>query len=180
MTRMHRIAIGVLWALSLVVVILLVNGLARNVHEAQAKADRSAAKADRSEAATKAATAAVADLARQVRHLGGQPVIDPVQLPEVGPTGATGPQGATGDTGPRGLRGLIGPKGATGATGAVGATGPQGPKGDPGKNGTDGAPGATGPAGYPSSFTFTSITGKQVTCTDPDGDHAYSCSPNVP
>lgn len=145
-----------------------------------AAADSHAAKAER--VATQA-TAAANALADQVRRLGGQPVVEPSQLPQVGPTGAagatgaTGPTGATGARGPRGLRGLMGLPGPTGATGATGPAGATGAKGEPGKDGADGATGATGPAGYPASFSFTSIGGKTVTCTDPDGDHAYDCAP---
>jgi hypothetical protein len=172
MTKLHRISYTVLWIMSVIVVVLLVHGLTENVREAEHKADRSAA-------ATKEASEAVTDLAEQVRSLGGQPVVEPSDLPQVGPQGDVGPQGltgATGATGPQGPRGL---KGATGPAGAAGAKGEPGPAGRDGKDGTDGADGAdgaVGPAGYPTSFTFTWLGGQEFTCTDSDGDHAYTCT----
>jgi len=141
-------------------------------------------KAARAEHVAALATAAANDLADQVRSLGGQPVVEPSKLPKsgaagpAGPQGLSGPPGVQGVPGVRGLRGFMGKPGATGAMGPTGATGPAGdtgPKGEPGKNGD---PGPTGPAGYPDSFSFNVIGGQTVTCTDPDGDHTYTCTPS--
>lgn len=183
MTRWHRIAFALLCAGFLAVILLYFTHLAARVNHAEHRAETDTAM-------SKAALAAVDDLAAQVRDLGGTPVIEPSELPTPAPgapgpqgiRGDTGPAGATGATGPRGLRGLMG---LPGPAGPVGATGPQGPKGDTGpagadgQNGTDGAPGPTGPAGYPDSFTITLHNGDGgvLTCTDPDGDHSYTCTP---
>lgn len=117
-------------------------------------------------------------LAKQVRKLGGTPVVSP-PLVEVtsGPSGATGPAGPSGQRGPAGPvgppgadgadghPGLVGPAGAPGQSGPKGDVGPKGPageKGDPGpagpagvdgKDGKDGAPGPQGPAGSAGSVT---------------------------
>lgn len=171
MTRAHRLAFYALWISSIIVVGLLIHGLANTAREAQERADT--------------ATAAVSDLAQQVRSLGGEPVVTPSDLPSAGPPGPTGPQGFPGPPGPSGPPGPVGPAGpqghpgATGPTGPAGSTGLTGPKGDPGPQGNKGEPGPTGPqgdpgpagpAGYPESFTFAGFT-----CTDPDGDHTYTC-----
>lgn len=105
-----------------------------------------------------------------------------------GDTGAAGDKGATGDTGAQGATGAkgdTGAQGATGDTGAPGATGAQGPPGDPGPQGPQGATGPQGPPGAngspPASFSFTFVDGVgaqiTMTCTDPDGDLNYTCSP---
>jgi len=94
-----------------------------------------------------------------------------------GTNGADGKAGADGSSGPAGSPGADGPQGPKGDTGPQG---PQGPKGEPGPKGDNGAQGETGPPGYPTSFTFTQtdITGRETTytCSDPDGDHQYTCT----
>lgn len=116
-------------------------------------------------------------LARQVRRLGGTPVVDPSDLPagEPGPAGATGPAGPRGEQGARGPRGPAGAPGASGEDGAPGATGepgPAGPQGPAGPAGAQGERGPEGPAGqdpWPFTFAFTvqTLTGSTtytVTC----------------
>lgn len=74
--------------------------------------------------------------------------------------------------------GPAGEKGATGDQGPVGDQGPQGVRGDTGPQGPAGPPGAAGPAGPPvTSWTFTDATGQTQSCSDPDGDLAYTCQP---
>lgn len=89
-------------------------------------------------------------LAKQVRRLGGTPLVTPsveVTAGPTGPVGATGQRGATGPAGQPGPAGATGLTGATGETGPSGAPGQPGPKGDPGPKGADGNTGPTGPAG---------------------------------
>jgi outer membrane murein-binding lipoprotein Lpp len=94
-----------------------------------------------------------------------------------GTDGAPGVGGRPGEPGTTGAAGTPGPVGATGATGEPGSTGapgepgPAGPQGDPGPAGPDGQPGSP-----PTSWTFTWL-GTTWTCTDPDGDLAYTCTP---
>jgi hypothetical protein len=74
--------------------------------------------------------------------------------------GARGPEG---EAGPRGDRGPVGDRG------------PAGPRGKRGRRGPKGVPGPVGPAGPgPASFTFVA-GGVTFTCTDPEGDGAYTC-----
>jgi hypothetical protein len=181
MTRTHRVGYLILWAASILIVFLYVRGLADTAHEARVKADASAAKADRNEAATAAATSAVANLAAQVRSLGGEPVVTPSQLPQIGATGATGPMGPQGVSGRNGKRGATGARGPgpTNAQVAEGVAaycasgrcvGPRGPSGQDGKDGADGQPGQSA---YPFTFTFTvalnpvQSTTYTVTCSSP-------------
>jgi hypothetical protein len=157
----------------------LVVSVAHQTDRTDQKAAAAERQADRAEKSAAVAIAAANDLAEQVRSLGGEPVVEPSDLPQVGPQGDIGPQGpagATGATGPRGPRGPKGVPGPAGATGAKGDPGPAGQDGKDGTDGTDGADGAAGPAGYPTSFSFTWLGGQEFTCTDPDGDHAYTCT----
>jgi len=168
MTRFHRVATLALWVVTIATVWLLFSGLTDRVNEAEQKAQASAT-------ANKASSAAVKELAEQVRHLGGQPVVEPSELPSPS-TGATGPQG------PPGKDGSDGKPGRDGRDGATGAAGPAGADGKPGADGKDGAAGATGPqgpAGYPTTITI-QVGGIDMVCTDPDGDHAYTCAPPTP
>lgn len=144
---------------------------------------------------------AVDQLAAQVEARGGDPVVDPADLPDaptplpglVGPAGPTGPQGPSGPagaTGPRGRPGAdgaagVGAAGDTGPAGPTGPPGPAGPAGPPGPAGEQGAAGPQGPAGDrgpagadgqpPKSFTYTDSLGVTYTCTDPDNDGSYTC-----
>lgn len=105
-----------------------------------------------------------------------------------GPRGATGAQGAQGPQGPRGKTGATGasttgmdgsqgPPGPQGEAGPVGAQGPQGQTGPQGQQGPAGPQGPQGPQGEsPNSITFTYL-GVEYTCTDPDQDGNYQCTP---
>jgi hypothetical protein len=78
-------------------------------------------------------------------------------LDELGARGPAGVQGPRGDRGPEGDRG------------------PAGPRGKRGRRGPKGVAGDVGPAGPgPASFTFV-VNGVTFTCTDPEGDGAYTC-----
>jgi hypothetical protein len=116
-----------------------------------------------------------------------------------GPQGQRGapcvPQvpGCTGPMGPGGQNGSQGQEGPSGPSGTPGEPGPgpsddqvlagvsayctahpvncMGPQGDPGEPGAQGPP---GPA--PTSLKF-NFLGVPYTCTDPDGDTNYECSP---
>lgn len=171
MTNRHRLLIAIFFILGgLIAVGLIVRGLSDRAGVAEEKAD--------------AAVSAVTELAAQVRALGGEPVVEPSELPKTGPRGDVGPAGPPGPQGPIGPQGIQGPRGKQGQTGStgVGTTGPAGPQGEPGpsgqdgKAGADGATGPAGPAGYPASFTIIGLGGQQMTCTDPDGDHNYTCN----
>lgn len=108
-----------------------------------------------------------------------------------GEDGAAGKTGQNGEAGATGAQGDPGVAGADGADGAQGPAGPAGPQGEPGPKGEQGPAGAkgetgsagpAGPAGYPDSFEITvGPQGNPVTyvCTDPDGDHDYTCSPKA-
>jgi hypothetical protein len=137
-------------------------------------------------------------LAQQVRRLGGQPIVEPSNLPPApgaagspgtpGATGAPGPRGPQGVPGPRGPRGERGQTGATGAggtagqVGAAGEQGPAGPKGEQGDTGPAGAkgdkgdPGPAGPQGPAGAAgqDGTSIT--QVDCTSGTGTFVFTYS----
>lgn len=107
--------------------------------------------------------AALGALAEQLRQLGEDPVVEPVNPPDPGrlviipgPKGDRGQscieeigfprcRGAEGDDGTSGLDGA---PGTNGADGAQGPPGPAGPKGDPGAPGKDGAPGTAQPGSY--------------------------------
>jgi hypothetical protein len=125
------------------------------LHEIQADTARDHDTTQAAVAQAAAATDAVQQLATQVEQLGGDPVVDPSDLPTgpAGPAGATGaagaigPQGPAGPTGPQGLTGQRGPRGVEGATGATGSTGAKGDTGSSGDNGSSGATGAQGPKG---------------------------------
>lgn len=109
-----------------------------------------------------------------------------------GPIGPPGPQGVPGIQGVPGTDGRDGEagqpgangEGIPGAPGADGAPGPAGPPGTAGKdgqNGKDGQPGPVGPtgppgpAGYPESFNYTDIAGREYICTDDNADRSYEC-----
>lgn len=196
MTKLYKIARLLFYVGALVVLVLTFTRLTNRVNTAERHADRAdshAASADRHAAANavvgQTALSAVSELAAQVRRLGGHPVVEPSTLPQP-LTGATGATGAAGQQGPRGLTGATGVPGDTvngpaGPAGPKGDTGPAGPAGKDGTNGTpgadgaagaDGAQGPPGPAGYPDTFTI-EIPGMPLfTCSDPDGDHAYTCT----
>lgn len=97
-----------------------------------------------------------------------------------GPSGVDGAAGADGKNGDPGAPGADGAPGVDGAPGPAGADGAQGPQGPPGADGPQGPQGPQGPAGYPDSFTYTAPDGTVTTCTDPDGDHAYTCTAAAP
>ena len=180
MTRWHRLAYVILVVGFVAVLLFYFTDLTGRVNHADHRADENA---ERSEAAL----TAVADLANQVRSMGGHPVVEPSELPgpvgasgPAGPAGATGATGATGDTGPRGPRGYPGPTGPVGPMGPAGATGAKGetgPKGEPGQDGKDGADGkdgqdgrgiasvsCDGPALTTFTITYTDGTTQTVSC----------------
>lgn len=119
-----------------------------------------------------------AEIQEQIAEIistGGEP--GPMGL--MGPRGSVGPQGTPGSVGERGPEGppgatIVGPQGPRGLTGEQGASGPQGEKGDAGERGDTGPQGERGPA--VESFTFTH-DGVTYTCSDPDGNLAYDCTP---
>lgn len=178
MTNKHRLLVAIFFVIGALIALgLIVRGLSDRADNAEKKADT--------------AVSAVTELANQVRQLGGQPVVEPSELPKTGPQGDVGPEGPQGPPGPAGpagpqgepgTDGTTGPTGAPGAsvTGPAGPSGPAGPAGKDGKDGADGAPGPAGPAGYPTSFELQVVGGQTLTCTDPDGDHNYTCSPGNP
>lgn len=193
-----------LYALIIVAVVmapllLLFSGLSDQVNDADDTAKRAAQVADanadaaiRNADSLAEAQAGISRLAKQVRRLGGTPVVTPESLPEADApiVGDPGPRGATGPRGPRGPQGPTGPAGEdgrdgkdgtdgtgeTGPAGPQGPAGPPGPAGAPGKDGTPGKDGAPGADGKPvGSFTFTDSFGATYTCADPDGDNTYTC-----
>lgn len=91
-----------------------------------------------------------------------------------GPTGSPGPPGMQGP-------GPTDEQVSAGVTAYCDAHNQcQGPAGTDGKDGAPGPKGDTGdrgPAGYPDAFTFTDPAGRTQRCTDPDGDHDYTCTP---
>jgi hypothetical protein len=95
-----------------------------------------------------------------------------------GPPGPGGQEGSQGQQGPPGAQGP-GPSDAQVQDGvsAYCAANPVnciGPKGDPG---VPGPQGERGPAIQ--SFTYQDALGVSYTCTDPDGDLNYTCSPSM-
>ncbi|RSD26341.1 collagen-like domain-containing protein [Amycolatopsis eburnea] len=120
---------------------------------------------------------AIAQLAEQVRQLGGTPVVQPA------PAGATG---ATGATGVPGLPGRDGKDGAPGQTppclttpqqcvGADGKPGQNGTPGTPGTAGTPGVAGTPGKDGAPGTPGSDGKDGVSVTRQYFDRDDAGAC-----
>lgn len=142
--------------------------------DAQADAAFAAAKTNQQTAA-EAKNAAKA-LARQVERLGGDPVVDPGNIP--GPTPVAGPEGVPGRRGPRGfpgvpgIPGVPGDSGPRGLIGAPGATGAPGGPGDPGQQGAQGAPGADGGPGQQGPQGPPGDPGQQGPKGDPGADGA--------
>lgn len=128
---------------------------------------------------------AAEQLAKQVRRMGGTPVVTPSPAVSGDAAGAVGPIGPSGPPGPRGIAGRPGKNGTTGASGAAGAPGPagssgvSGAKGDTGATGAKGdtgAVGATGPQGPAGAdgAPGTSIT--SVDCTSGVGTFVFTFS----
>lgn len=100
-----------------------------------------------------------------------------------GKDGQNGKPGAQGSPGPEGPyppcvampSACVGPQGPQGPAGPQGPVGPAGPQGPSGNDGHDGSPGPQGPE--PDSFTFTYM-GVTYTCTDPEKDGSYACTPS--
>jgi hypothetical protein len=82
-------------------------------------------------------------LVQQVRQLGGVPKIGP--RGERGGQGLRGAPGPPGPAGPSGAPGPPGPEGSPGPTGSAGPPGPPGPAGSPGPAGPPGPAGTTPP-----------------------------------
>lgn len=138
MTRWHTAAFVGMGVIGLAVVLFMFNGLGHRVNEAEDTARGN-------QKALTQAQKAVGQLARQVERLGGEPVVQPSDLPDAEPV--PGPQGLPGLRGPRGPRGPVGPQGERGFPGAQGPVGSTGPRGLTGKRGAAGATGATGAQG---------------------------------
>ncbi|MFZ3569970.1 collagen-like protein [Streptomyces sp. BH097] len=93
-------------------------------------------------------------LARQVEHLGGDPVSGPPGSRGEPGRSVTGPKGPKGDEGEQGNPGPTGPSGKSGKNGddgsnGVGQTGASGEAGQDGAAGQEGAAGQPGPQGEP-------------------------------
>lgn len=193
------------WIAVAVIVILLLVGtiialfrlnaensdLARRIDATNADRGQLATDLDRQQAAAKA-------LARQVRSLGGAPVVTPTPVPgAIGPTGPIGPQGLPGIPGPQGppgpkgdpgnngstgATGTQGSAGAPGATGSKGDTGPQGPPGPQGDPGPKGDPGPQGPAGTANPGTYACPAGQYLTgfTITADGSVTFTCADPTP
>jgi hypothetical protein len=130
--------------------------------------------------------AALAALAEQLRQLGEEPVVEPVDPPPLGqlipipgPRGLScieeiGLQPCRGDQGRTGSAGAAGDPGAPGQQGAQGAQGEPGPQGPQGERGPDGPAGpsgtaqpgtyACGPGEYVTGFTVTDSGAVVLTC----------------
>lgn len=157
MTKFHKLGILAVGLAFMAGVFILISNLAGDVRSLQAPCpevvtvDSNPRCIDLAENA-----AAVSQLARQVRRLGGVPVVEPDDLPSqvvIGPAGPTGPtggegvDGADGQDGSDGAPGRPGSDGEDGAPGPQGEPGPVGPAGPAGPVGAAGKDGATGPAG---------------------------------
>lgn len=157
------------------------------------RADHSDATAASALAAVKSANTvatanaeAVKELADQVKALGGQPVVEPSDLPtpEPGPAGANGAAGSPGSTGPQGPPGPVGPTGQAikGERGPRGFTGGDGPTGTPGATvkgdtGATGPEGPAGPQGPPGKDGKDGADGHDSTVPGPQGDPGPACQP---
>jgi len=77
MTKFHRTATTVLWVGTLLVIALMMRDLTGQVHDAHDQAAAAQRHALASEKDQRVSNAAVTELAKQVRSLGAQPVIEP-------------------------------------------------------------------------------------------------------
>lgn len=104
------------------------------------------------------------------------PAGDPGEPGTPGTPGAPGSGGTTGPAGPPGPPGTQGPPGPPGPAGEQGMPGSPGPPGADGQQGAQGPPGPPGPQGAqgPPVGSFSFLT---FTCSDPEGDGQYTCSP---
>jgi hypothetical protein len=155
----HRLLIGILIALSLVVVVVIWLIIDRELVRAAGETSEANAVSLAEQVQAECENPAVAvdfDICRQAEDIAEQPT-EPVPGPvgPRGPEGPTGPRGFTGDVGPpgpvgpagaQGLPGGVGPAGPAGADGAAGASGesivgPEGPAGPAGPAGADGVDG---------------------------------------
>ncbi|WP_272495201.1 hypothetical protein [Nocardioides bruguierae] len=162
----RRLLYAVVFGVFIMTIVVLVNGLSGRIDRAEEDAQENRVAAADNAAALGEAENITRRLARQVRRLGGTPVVTPSDIEPA--TGPAGPVGAIGPPGPRGpagqdgedgedgtdgqdgadgKRGRTGATGATGETGATGATGAAGADGTDGKTGATGATGPQGPAG---------------------------------
>lgn len=147
------------WVMPLVVMLLAGLMLGVVIHQLgslSARLDQSQADRDEFHQQLQQQEKASQTLAKQVRKLGGTPLVSPhveVTAGPSGPAGAVGAAGQRGPAGPAGARGAAGKDGVDGApgpagpSGAPGADGAPGAKGDPGTKGPAGPPGPSGPAG---------------------------------
>lgn len=198
----RRTVTGLVWVAILAVIALTgflvvrVASLGTAVTASEHDLDHAASARAQLESDLDAQQAAARALARQVRRLGGTPVVTPT-------TGAQGPAGIPGLTGPPGPRGPVGPRGpkgdtgnagstgttgSQGSTGSTGATGPAGPKGDTGPQGPQGPQGDqgpkgdTGPAGTANAGTYSCPDGQYVTgfTVTADGAVNLACASSLP
>lgn len=185
--RLRYLGWVALIALSLAFVALYLRNFGIRIDELEHRGDAYAAAAAENAVQAELNAEAANRLARQVDRLGGSPVVEPplpdVDAPIIGPRGPQGPRGLPGVDGRDGKDGRAGSAGRDGQAGES-ITGPPGPVGPPGES-VVGPPGPAGPAGqdgqdgqpgYPQSFTFTYSLGQTYTCTDDDGDRAYTCT----
>lgn len=112
------------------------------------RADREEQRAEQEEGRADREATTADQLCEQVRELGRECVVDPVEVRE-GPAGQPGAVGPSGPPGPRGLTGAVGPEGNPGAPGEAGPTGAPGAPGTPGAAGVDGQDGVDGTDGSP-------------------------------
>ncbi|WP_284704942.1 hypothetical protein [Nocardioides bruguierae] len=150
----RRLLYAVVFAVFITTIVVLINGLSGRIDQAEDDAHENRVAAADNAAALGEAENITHRLARQVRRLGGTPVVTPSDIEPA--TGPVGPVGAVGPPGPRGPAGQDGEDGADGQdgsdgkrgrTGATGETGPAGATGVAGADGTDGKAGATGATG---------------------------------
>lgn len=174
--------------------------------EYEAGVDRATAKGAANADGLKTAQAQIDALRRQVRKLGGVPVVQPSDVPELvtvpgqtgppgpagvdgidGKDGQRGPRGRTGDDGTAGEAGAPGEagppgEGATGPAGPAGPEGPAGEKGDEGDPGVDGKDGAAGDDGRGiTALSCDSLTPTRFTVTYDDGTtQTFTCTAGQP
>lgn len=125
---------------------LVLDNLTDRVSRAEARQESAEQERQGTEADLRQYANAVDKLADQVTRRGGDPVVQPGELPNL-TGGQPGPAGVPGLPGTRGITGQQGRAGKTGGTGATGRTGAPGAEGADGQPGADGEPGATGPQG---------------------------------
>jgi hypothetical protein len=152
----HRLLIGILVALALVVVVIIWLIIDREMVRSAGETSEANAASLAEQIQVECEDPAVSvdlDICRQAEDIAEEPT-EPVPGP-VGPRGPEGEQGPRGFTGEAGPPGPVGPAGAQGLPGGVGPAGPTGTDGADGADGAsgesivgpEGPPGPAGPAG---------------------------------